>query len=416
MIETIQGLLIIGLSLLIAVFSACDSALSAFDQARLLELKEEGNPKAQKLMRLCKNLDRLKTTLVTTTWSMVILASILMAEFSDRYQPAWPYLLGFGLLEFIFCILTPRIFGNARPLKTLFSHVKGLTIIVALLRPLTYLFRRWKSLLNVVFNLKTKSVMTEDRLLYYLDEANKEGEINEDEKDLIQSAIEFEDLDVEDVLTPRVDLVAVEVDEAIENIEKKFEDSGFSRLPVYVKEIDKITGFIHEKDFYREVRLNGQPISTIIKPVIFISLHTSVSSLLRQLQVGKTHIAIVIDEYGGVSGIVTLEDIIEELVGEIWDEHDKVIEYIQKLADNVYQINCELSLQKFFDEFDIRADADDYDSTLVNGWVIAELGKFPKVGDTFEFENLRIRVLNVSNKKVIDIIVDVKQEEKDEDE
>ena len=247
-----------------------------------------------------------------------------------------------------------------------------------------------------------------------VEEAQNEGGIDEHEGDLIKSAIEFNDLEVAAILTPRVDIVAISVDTPIPEIMEIFRTSGFSRLPVYRDTIDSVVGVIHEKDFNRLVYDGGTDFSPIVHEVLCITEGMKISKLLREFQEAKTHMAIVVDEYGGTAGLVTMEDVLEGLVGEIWDEHDEVIENIKELEDHVYLVNCSTPMNDLADIYPFSDEVLD-DNATVNGWVLDNLGKIPEVGDKFDFENLSVEVLKIDGRRASEIKLVVHPEE-DEDE
>lgn len=246
-----------------------------------------------------------------------------------------------------------------------------------------------------------------------VDMAETEGGLDEHESELIRSAIEFNDLEVDEVFTPRVDMVAVEDTATMAEIAQIFAESGYSRIPVYQEDIDHIIGVIHEKDFHAARYHGHKDISAIISSVHFTAGLTKISDLLRHLQREKTHMAVVVDEYGGTEGIVTMEDIIEELVGEIWDEHDEVIESFKKQEDGTYLITCTADLPQLFDLFSIDRECD---ANTVSGWVIEQVGRIPDLGDTFQSDGLAVTVTQVDQRRVLEIRVEVLPPEEEEDE
>ena len=255
-----------------------------------------------------------------------------------------------------------------------------------------------------------------DELITMVDEAEKEGDLEEHESDLISAAIEFNDLDVSDILTPRVEIVAIDLTMAIDQVEKVFRLNSFSRLPVDENSIDKMVGVIHEKDFYDLMYHNKGPLRRIIKPVIYTSKNTKISTVLKQLQGAKLQLAVVLDEYGGTEGIVTLEDIIEELVGEIWDEHDTVKEYYTKIDENTWLVKADCEVDDLFDRFDVVWDDDDDDYITVSGWAIHALEHIPKIGETFDYQNLHVTVTKADQRKVIEVKVEISEgKEKEND-
>lgn len=226
--------------------------------------------------------------------------------------------------------------------------------------------------------------------------------MDQHESELIRSAIEFNDLEVDEILTPRVDIVAVKDTATMDEIAKVFAESGYSRLPVYHEDIDDIVGVIHEKDLHAARYYGRDDLSAIVGTVLYTTGNTKISELLRILQREKAHMVIVVDEYGGTEGLVTLEDIVEELVGEIWDEHDEVIEEFKKQEDGSYLISCNADLTDLFDLFSIKGDCD---ANTVSGWVMEQIGRIPEPGDHFVADGLDVMVNKVDHRRVLEIRV-----------
>ena len=247
--------------------------------------------------------------------------------------------------------------------------------------------------------------ITDRELLTMVEEAQKDGGIDEAESNLLISAIEFYDLEVSDILTPRVNVSAVDIEDDRETVKKAFRRTGFSRLPVYKETIDNIVGIINEKDFHYT-----EDIKSIITPAVFVHENMKISKLLSLLQSKKSHLAIVTDEYGGTVGIASLEDILEELVGEIWDEHDRVKEEFIKLANNRYRVSADANLDRMYDIFDVRED-EDAESTTVGGFIIEKLGHFPKKGERFETDELSFLVTKAEQNRVREVIVTLKDQD-----
>ena len=269
-------------------------------------------------------------------------------------------------------------------------------------------------MLNKVFGLGRPDTVTEEELKTYVDEAHTGGEIDENESNLIRSSIEFNDLYASDILTPRIDVEAVDKYAKLSDIEKVFKQSGYSRLPVYINDIDNIVGIIHHRDF-EDIRSRGlKSLRTIIKPVPTVSPDTKISKLLTVFQKNKTHLAVVIDEFGGTEGIVTLEDIIEELVGEIWDEHDEVEVDIEKIDDKTYIVDAMAGIDDVLKFFNI-ADNETEVST-VNGWVMENTDKIPEVNDAFNYKNLHIKVIETDGRRASKVKITIKDNEENENE
>jgi Hemolysins and related proteins containing CBS domains len=287
------------------------------------------------------------------------------------------------------------------------------------LTPLNILFSGWKKLLVKVFNVGDERTITEDELITLVDEAEKEGGIESDQSELIQNAIEFNDLEAEEVMVPRVDMVAIDLDLSIEEVAKKFKDTGYSRIPVYDDDMDSILGVLNQKDFHNYIVGTGNTISDFVKPVVFVAGSMKIALLLKKMQSLKTHMAIVIDEYGGTEGLLTMEDIIEELVGEIYDEHDAIMsQEVTELQNGSFRVMCNASLPKVFDYFGIEDD--DVDANTVNGWVVLCLDKLPEKGDRFKYRNghrvFKGRVTKATDKKALEINLVVEHVPDDEEE
>ena len=277
-----------------------------------------------------------------------------------------------------------------------------LRVFLLVLRPLNFLFSQWKRLLNMIFHPSEDQGITEEELITMVSEAENEGGLDQHESQLIRSAIEFGDLEAGDILTPRVDIVAVEDSASMEEIAAVFAESGYSRLPVYHKDVDDIVGVIHEKDF-NAARYRGQGnISGCITPVHYTTANADLGLLLRTLQKKKTHMAIVVDEYGGTEGLLTMEDILEELVGEIWDEHDEEEVFIRKVDKDTYLVDAAMDFDDFAEFFHLNEETE---MTSVSGWVMEQCDRVPEVGDRFSCQDLDVLVTRVDNHRTCEIKV-----------
>ena len=220
----------------------------------------------------------------------------------------------------------------------------------------------------------------------------------------------------EDVLTPRVDMQAIDIQMTEEEVAEVFKETGFSRLPVYEDDLDKILGVLNQKDFHNYIVGTNKTISDFVKPVAFVAGTMKIATLLKKLQAMKAHIAIIVDEYGGTEGLVTMEDIIEELVGDIYDEHDAIMsQEVTLLQNGSYRVMCNANLAKIFDFFGID---EELDVNTVNGWVVLELDKLPVKGDSFETtygnKHVKVRVTKATQRRALEInlVIDEIEEEK----
>ena len=401
-----------------AYFSATETAFSSLNKIRLKSLANNGNKRAAHALALLENYDKLLSTiLIGNNIVNIASASIATVLFVEQFRLGNSGVtistIVMTIVVLIFGEISPKSLAKESPERFAMFSTPFLSFFVKLLTPLNFLFRQWKKLLNKLFKAEDDRGITEEELITIVDEAENEGGIDEHESELIRSAIEFNDLEVEEILTPRVDVVAVEENDPMDKIAEVFRTNGLSRLPVYRETIDNIIGIIHEKDFYAQLYQNRNEIAPIIKTAVCATTSMPVSKLLRLLQGSKTHMAIVIDEFGGTAGIVTLEDILEELVGEIWDEHDEVVEEFKKNPDGSYLVSCSADLE---DMFELLGLSEEVDTSTVSGWVIDELGGVPKVGDNFTYENLRVTVTRTDFRRVLEIRVELLPEQEEDSE
>ena len=301
------------------------------------------------------------------------------------------------IVVLIFGEITPKSIAKDYPEKFAMFSAPIVHAMMCICTPLNFLFSQWKKLVGKLFKSNEEGKMSQEELLMLLEEVEQEGGLDEDEGELLRNAVEFGDLQAKDILTHRVDLEAVSTEASKEEIANAFTESRFSRLLVYEDSIDKIVGVIHQKDFYRGTGVISGSIRDIMAPPVFIYQTEKVDDLLHLLQSNKSHIAVVIDEYGGTLGIVTMEDILEELVGEIWDEHDEVEEAFRMLEENTYAVDCAVSLDDFCDQFDVECDSE---SVSLRGWIMEQMGCIPKQGDHFTYRNLCITVTKLDDHRI----------------
>jgi len=273
---------------------------------------------------------------------------------------------------------------------------------MTLFTPLTWLFSKWKKLLGRFVHSSESDAITEGELITMVSEAENDGELTDRESQLIRSAIEFDDVEVEEILTPRVDVVAVEDDISLEELAQTFAESGYSRLPVYHDTVDNIIGVVHEKDFYIARLKKSVTMEDLIAPTLYTTGSTQISQLLRTLREQHHHMAVVVDEYGGTEGIITLEDILEELVGEIWDEHDEATEDFRQQSDGSWLVSGSASVDDLYETLDLPED-EDIDSNTVNGLVQEKTHHLPKVGDHFQLNDYEGVVTRTARRRVTEV-------------
>lgn len=413
------SIVLIGLVLLSGFFSATETAYSSLNRIKIKSLANNGNKKAIKTLKIYDNYSKLITSLLIGNNVVNIiaasLATILFTNYFNQDTALTVSTLVMTLVVLIFGEVTPKNLAKKYDESWAMAVVDIVSFCMFILSPVIYIFEQWNKFINMIFKVEEDQSMTSDELVTIVEEAQNDGELEEHQSDLIVAAIEFNEMEVKEVLTPRVDVVAIDTTMSIEQIEKLFRENNFSRLPVYEKTIDNIVGVLHQKDFYYLYYTKSKAsIRQLVKPVQYTSPHVKVSYLLRQLQNSKSHLAIVLDEYGGTLGIITMEDILEELVGEIYDEHDEIIEYYKKLNENTFLVNCEVDIDDMFEYFHLKLE-EDFDFITASGWVISILGDIPTIGMQFEYKHLSVTVTDADKRKVkeIKVVVNKKQEEVD---
>lgn len=391
-----------------AYFSATETAFSSLNKTRLRAMAENGNQKAALALRLSENYDQLISTILIgnniVNIAVASIGTVLFVKLLGGELGATVSTVVVTVVVLIFGEVTPKSIAKDHPESFAIFSAPLLRVIIWFFRPLNFLFSLWKKLVNRFFHSKEDCKMSQEELLLLLDEVQQEGAIDESEGKLLKNAVEFGELEAQDILTHRVDLAGVPVDASKENIAALFDQTQFSRLLVYEENIDKIVGIIHLKDFYVSGHITPLPLKEIITPPLFVHQTEKIDNLLQMLRTAKSHIAIVVDEYGGTLGIVTMEDILEELVGEIWDEHDDVSEPFHRIEENTYIVDGAVSVGDFCDFFDIDSDSD---SVSVGGWVMDVMSHIPNEGEHFEYKNLTITAYKVEDHRVESVLVNV---------
>ena len=373
-------------------FSATETAFSSVNKTRLKMLSDNGNKKATLALQLAENYDKLiSTILIGNNIVNIAVASIGTLLFVDMLGDigATVSTAVVTIAVLIFGEITPKSIAKENAEAFSIFSAPFISTLIFLFTPLNFLFTQWKKVVFKLFKPSSDNKMSQEELLLLVEEVQQDGSIDESEGELLKNAIEFRDLTAEEILTHRTDLEAVRIDCSKEEIAQVFTQTRFSRLLVYRENIDNIVGVIHQKDFYINGGVTDKKIEEIMTPPVFIHQYEKIRDLLDLLRANKTHIAIVVDEYGGTLGIVTMEDILEELVGEIWDEHDEVTETFEKLDENTYRVDCMVNLEEFNDFFNVDFESD---SISLGGWVMEYLMRVPVKGDKFTVNNLEILV------------------------
>ena len=389
-----------------AFFSASETAFSSLNQIRLKSRAEDGDSSAARVLAMAEQYDKLLSTILIgnniVNLAAASIGTILFTQMLGAERGAPVSTIVLTIIVLIFGEVTPKSLAKEMPEKVATAVSPFLVLLMALMTPLTWLFTQWKKLLGHFVHSGEADTITEGELMTMVSEAENDGELTDRESELIRSAIEFDDVEVEEILTPRVDVVAVEDDIPLEELAQTFAESGYSRLPVYHGTIDNIIGVVHEKDFYIARLKKATKIDDLVVPTLYTTGSTQISQLLRTLREQHHHLAVVVDEYGGTEGIITLEDILEELVGEIWDEHDEVTEDFRKQSDGSWLVSGSASVDDLYEELDLPEE-EDIDSNTVNGLVQEKTCHLPKVGDRFTLGEYDGVVTRTAKRRVTEV-------------
>ncbi|GHV94929.1 membrane protein [Spirochaetia bacterium] len=417
-----------------AFFSASEMAFSSLNRIKLKNLAAK-NRRARLALKVLDAYDKLLSSVLIGNTIVNIASSALatvlfVSLFGARGVSLATLVVTLAVL--LFGEISPKTLAKESPELTALWTAPLLHFFIILFTPLNYLAGAWKKLIVKIFPVRGDRSVTEDELLTFVEEVRQEGGINKQEEEMIRQVIEFDDLTVAEIFTPRVDVSAVSETDTVEEIDRKFAETGFSRLPVFRDNIDNITGVILLKDFHHEVMKRGRQPAEVVKPVVFVTKTMKISKLLRTLQQKQSHMAVLVDEFGGALGIVTIEDIVEELVGEIWDEHDKVVEPVKKAANGSYVVMGNTSVHDMLEfisgntekscDSTGSSDSTDIDeniahnnyaeaipSTTVGNLVMENMGRIPHIGEEFVWRNLRFRVSRVLRHRVMEVIVNGKE-------
>ena len=408
-------LIIIVLVMFSAYFSATETAFTSVNRIRLKNMAGDGNRKADRVLKLSEKYDKLLTTILVgnniVNIAMTSIATILFVKIFGSYGATIATVV-ITVVVLVFGEITPKSIAKEMPEGFAMASAPFLDKFMVVMTPVNFIFTKWKELVAKILKLNSDEKITEDEIMTMVEEAEHAGSIEEKHSELIKNAIEFYELKAEDVMTHRPKMTAIDIEECTkEELADLFRDTGYSRMPVYEEEIDKIIGVINQKDFYNYIVGTDKAIADYVMPVVFVGTAMKISDLLKKMQQLKTHMAIVIDEYGGTEGLVTMEDIIEELVGEIFDEHDVVLsKNVMPLQNGSFRVKCGANINKVFDYLKID---DESDAVTVNGWVVEKLDKLPEKNDSFEEiagdKKLKVRVTKADGRKAIEINLKVEE-------
>ncbi len=405
--------IVIGLLILCSSFFSCiETAFSCVSTARLKNEESKGNKKAKNALFITENFDKALTTILignnVVNLGCSFLATVLCMNIFQNFAAA----ISTGLttiLVLTFGEIIPKCIGKEKSEAVALNTaiiLKGLMIV---LTPLSFLFIAIKTGALKLLNIRNDSpTVTEDELKYIIEHSENEGVLEEEESEMVQSALEFDEKSAFEILTPRVDMLALDIDDDFETNKNKILTERYSRVPVYKENLDNILGILYTRDYLEELIDGKTPdIKLLINDAFFTYKSRKLSALMNDLRKNQVNMAIVTDEYGGTLGIVTMEDLIEEIVGEIYDEDEDIEKEYTKLRENCYFVSGDLEFDQLL-ELTGREDFDnDTESHTVGGFIFEHMGRIPKEGDKFEIDGLSFEVYKVEERRIISAIVKV---------
>ncbi len=399
------GALVICLALS-AFFSSAETAFTSANRVRLKTMASDGHKGASLVLTLLDQYDRLLTTLLignnVVNLTGATLSTLIFTQLLGTVYGPTVSTVVLTLVVLIFGEVSPKTLANESPEAVAIFAARPLRVLMTVFRPLNALFMLWRKLLAKIFKPHKMESHIEAELMTMVDEAQNEGDMDAHEGELIRSAIEFNDMDASEILTPRVDVTALADDAPAEEAAAVFRQSGYSRLPVYHEDMDHVVGILYEKDFYNRVHDGVRDIRSIMKPAVYAPSTLKISKLLKLFQGSQTHMVILLDEFGGTEGIVTLEDVLEELVGDIFDEHDDVEVELRQLEDGSWLVDGSMHLSDLLETLGV---VDTYDAETAGGWASEILGCIPKTGDRFTADGLLCQVTAMDKRRVTQLRV-----------
>ncbi|MGB3159660.1 MAG: hemolysin family protein [Carnobacterium sp.] len=404
--------ILVGLILFSGYFSSSETAFTSVNRIRLRNSAKKGDKRAEKALKLTEDYNNVLSTILVGNNIVNIASSALATTLFITYFPQYGVTIStivMTILVLIFGEITPKAIAKDRPEIVAKFASPFLGVLMKILKPINWIFANLNNLIAKYLHTEEVSI-SEEELLSIIDEAEIGGALEVDEHQLIRSAIKFHDLEVDSILTPRVDVVAADLHDSDEEIQRIFDENVYSRILLYDDSVDNVQGVLHERDFNYYIRRKAKgeeslSLTEMMKNVLHIPAKMKLSRLLKIMQQSKVHMAVVVDEYGGTIGIVTMEDALEELVGEIWDETDYIEEEITLIAEDKYLVRGEASLEKVFDLFQLQNNEVFFSSTI-SGFISELLGHFPNEGDKLNYKNILLKVMKVKNNRVLEVIVE----------
>lgn len=425
--------ILIALLALSSIFSSSETAITAVSLSKIRQLREENEKQAELLKRVKIKMGDILSTILIGNNIVNIGATAILADLTNGIlsnRP--PGVLGdnatlittivMTILILIFGEITPKSFATQNPVKVAVKVARPLEILAVIFKPLLIVLTK---ITNVVIKglggevLKNGPFVTEEEIRSLVDVGEEEGILQYQEKEMIQNIFEIDDLEVGEVMLPRIDMIALECETSIKEALDLIIECGHSRIPVYKENIDDIVGVLYAKDLlpfsffkYDSEELSEKSITELMRPAYYVPETKKANLLLKELQLKQTHMAIVLDEYGGTEGLVTIEDILEQIVGDIFDEYDNEVDSVSKIDEDTYEIQADISLEEINELFNLDLPAEDFDS--LGGYIFNTLGRVPVIGDKLEQKYMIMEVSTLLNRRVTSVKLTITHKDEEE--
>ncbi len=395
-------------------FSSSEMAYSACNRVRLENASDDGSKRAAAAVKIVERFDDTLSTILIGNNLVNIAASSLgslavMELLGDGY--AWVSTVVITTLVIIFGETMPKIVAKNSANRIALRHAYFIRILSVLFKPLIMLVVGLIRLICLPLKGERTDASDDDaveELSSIIETAEDESVLDEDRSELLQAAIDFSDVMASEVMTARVDMLALDIEDDWDELLKTIDESPYSRLPVYEDGVDNIIGVLYLNHFLKALAGDEKPdIRSLLMPVCYVYKTMKLPAVLSELRRAKQHLAVVVDEYGGTLGVLSMEDVLEQLVGEIWDETDEVEEEIVERPDGRFELDGDMVISDFIELMELNEEDFDFESDTVGGWTIEMFGSFPKVGDSFEYENFTVTVLQMDGLRVEKILVQV---------
>lgn len=411
-----QIILIIILLALSAFFSSAETAFTTVNHIRIRALIDEGNKRAKTVSDIINHSGKMLSAILIGNNIVNISVSALVTALTIRIWGSYATGIATGILTIVVLIfgeITPKTTATVHAEKFALAYAPIIKVMMIVLTPVIYLIEMLSGICLKMLHIDTqnnKKTITENELRTFVNVSHEEGVIESDEKRIINNLFDFGDAEAKDIMIPRIDMVAADIHSGYQQIVALFQETMYTRIPIYEEEPDNVVGILNIKDLILAPHDKMFCIKEIMRKPYYIYEHKNISDLFKEMQRESQSIAIVLDEYGSTAGMVTTEDLLEEIVGDIRDEYDndETAPFVQ-LNANTYRIDGSYKLSDFNEQLDMSLESEDNDS--VGGYIIENLDRFPEIGDRFHTDNLEFIVERAESNRIVSVILKVHEKE-----